>query len=74
MDFEEEDDVSYPTGERIVYAVGAILIVIGIILKYNGFRYSHYFLLIGVAVSLVSYVFGFFAKDKDQDRDELDQI
>ncbi|MDG1331422.1 MAG: hypothetical protein P8P74_03785 [Crocinitomicaceae bacterium] len=74
MDFEEDDNVSYPSVERIVYAIGAITIVIGIILKYNRLRYAQYFLLIGVGISLVSYIVGFFAKKKKEDRNELDQF
>ena len=73
MDLEEEDS-SYPIWERIIYAVGAGLIIIGLILKYNRLPYAQYCLLMGIGVLFVSYIVGFFSKEKDKDRDELDQI
>ena len=74
MDLEEDNDVSYPSWERIVYAIGAVTIIIGIILKYNRLSYAQYFLLIGVGISLVSYLLGFFPKKKNEEKDELDQF
>ncbi|MFK7783711.1 MAG: hypothetical protein AB8B56_01275 [Crocinitomicaceae bacterium] len=67
MRFNLGDGVFYSKWERIFFAIGAGIVLTGIILKYNGYHVSWYFLIVGIVIALTSYFIGFFSNDEDQD-------
>ena len=70
MGFDQNNDVSYSKWERIFFGIGAGIVFTGIILKYNHIHVSRYFLIIGIAIALLSFLVGLFLKDKDQVEEE----
>lgn len=55
--------------ERILFAAGMGTIIIGVILKYNYMPYGRYFLIVGIIISIASYLFGFFSNNEELDSD-----
>ena len=53
--------------ERIFYVIGAALVFVGIVLKYQFLPNARYFLIGGLTVLAGSYILGFFSKNSLED-------